>query len=69
MPFIDKSAKIIKMALLDHLGTFSVPRVFFENGVEFKSFSFVPHKLCSRRYVHIHNTSFRIYSVLLRPLA
>ena len=28
MPFADKSAKIIKIALLDHLGTFRVPRVF-----------------------------------------
>ena len=28
MPFADKSAKIIKIALLDHLGTFIVPRVF-----------------------------------------
>ena len=28
MPFAYKSAKIIKMALLDLLGTFRVPRVF-----------------------------------------
>ena len=28
MPFADKSAKIIKIALLDHLGTFRLPRVF-----------------------------------------
>ena len=28
IPFADKSAKIIKIALLDHLGTFRVPRVF-----------------------------------------
>ena len=28
MPFADKSAKIMKIALLDHLGTFRVPRVF-----------------------------------------
>ena len=28
IPFTDKSAKIIKIALLDHLGTFGVPRVF-----------------------------------------
>ena len=34
IPFADKSAKIIKIALLDHLGTFSVPRVFLFKRIE-----------------------------------